>query len=389
MNDLSIVKQENIQTILADAPAAYEQNHLSHDRCIAAGNQLIEEIQQNGMSDELDQRAASYIEKCRRTQKGMNNKRSGFTKLFDDIRSAYVNLEKEIDPVAVGTVPYAIQMERNKYAAQKRQEELERKRREAMEQQRQQQLQELRNRTEASVRQAVSLATKSAIDEVNGYLEKLTPENYTDTMRALQEYRFVLDVDTLDLPKEDTPDMTSIMGSIRENLLPSLCANYKLAVSDAVVNVIAMLPSKKAELERAAKASAEEAEKIRAQIRAREEADAKKREQERLAQEEAQRKGAEAASIANQATTLFDQTAVAVPVYQPKAAVKKKIVLLNSEGIVPIITMWWSKEGCKLSTDELAKMFKKQITFCEKCANSDGEVINSEHILYQEEVKAK
>lgn len=389
MNDLSIVKKENIQTILADAPAAYEQNHLSHDRCIAAGNQLIEEIKQNGMSDELDQRAASYIEKCRRTQKGMNSKRTGFTKLFDDIRSAYVNLEKDIDPVAVGTVPYAIQMERNKYAAQKRQEELERKRREAMEQQRQQQLQELRSRTEASVLQAVSLATKKSVAEVNGYLANLTLENYAATVKALDEYVFVLDVDTLDLPSEDTPDMISIMDSVREKLLPSLCADYRLAVSDAVLAVSARLPSKKAELERASVASAEEAEKIRAQMQAREKAEAARREQERLAQEEATRKGAEAASIANNAATLFDQASVAVPVYQPKAAVKKKIILLNSEGIVPIITMWWSKEGCKLSTDELAKMFKKQITFCEKCANSDGEVINSEHILYQEEVKAK
>jgi len=61
---------------------------------------------------------------------------------------------------------------------------------------------------------------------------------------------------------------------------------------------------------------------------------------------------------------------------------------MNVEAFPEIITMWWTKEGCNLSIEELTKMFKKQITFCEKCAK-DGELIQSEHIYYEDEVKAK
>lgn len=47
------------------------------------------------------------------------------------------------------------------------------------------------------------------------------------------------------------------------------------------------------------------------------------------------------------------------------------------------------KEGCTLTTDELAKIFKKQVAFCEKIANKDGELIHDRNVQYSEEIKAK
>ncbi|MEB3372979.1 hypothetical protein SFC43_04785 [Bacteroides sp. CR5/BHMF/2] len=75
--------------------------------------------------------------------------------------------------------------------------------------------------------------------------------------------------------------------------------------------------------------------------------------------------------------------------YQPKVKVTQKIELLNSEGIMPILSMWWSKEGCTLSVEELSKLFKKQITFCEKLANKDSVYIENESVQYIDDVKAK
>ena len=86
--------------------------------------------------------------------------------------------------------------------------------------------------------------------------------------------------------------------------------------------------------------------------------------------------------------SLFDQASVSAPTYQPKTSVKKRLVPLNVEAFPEIFSLWWMREGCQLSVDELTKMFKKQITFCEKCAK-DGEFIQSEHIYYEDEVKAK
>ena len=53
--------------------------------------------------------------------------------------------------------------------------------------------------------------------------------------------------------------------------------------------------------------------------------------------------------------------------------------------------MWWSKEGRFLSMEELSKIFKKQITFCEKLANDkdNPELISSPFVRYEDEVKAK
>ena len=77
--------------------------------------------------------------------------------------------------------------------------------------------------------------------------------------------------------------------------------------------------------------------------------------------------------------------------YQPKTSVKKRIVTDTPEGILAIVSMWWSREGQFLPMEELAKIFKKQIAFCEKIANdkNDPELITSPFIRYEEEVKAK
>ena len=125
--DLAIIRKENIDVIVSSAPAAYNENVVSHDRCLGAGQSLLDKMKQ-GMNDELDQQPAIIIEKARKTVRKMNDKRAPLTKLFDEIRTAYTTMENEIDPTKSGTVPYLIQQERNRYAAKKREEEQARQR---------------------------------------------------------------------------------------------------------------------------------------------------------------------------------------------------------------------------------------------------------------------
>ena len=76
VSDAVIVRQENIATIVKAGPQSYQTNALSSLRCADAGRQLLEEIERDGMSDELDKRLGAYIEKTRKTVKVMNERRS-------------------------------------------------------------------------------------------------------------------------------------------------------------------------------------------------------------------------------------------------------------------------------------------------------------------------
>ena len=51
--------------------------------------------------------------------------------------------------------------------------------------------------------------------------------------------------------------------------------------------------------------------------------------------------------------------------------------------------MWFLGEGASLSIDELEKIHKKMLTFCEKKANKDNEFITSAFVEYIDDVKAK
>ena len=88
---------------------------------------------------------------------------------------------------------------------------------------------------------------------------------------------------------------------------------------------------------------------------------------------------------------LIGGASASVQTYQPKTSVKKKISILNPEGFLPVLMMWWQEEGCTLSVEELSKTFKKQLTFCEKLANAKegARFIEDESVCYEDEVKAK
>ena len=76
--EVAIIKKENLQQIVSGAPQSYNDNKMSHDNCIARGQQLLQAVQQQGglKNDELDEQIASFIAKTRNTLKKMNDRRS-------------------------------------------------------------------------------------------------------------------------------------------------------------------------------------------------------------------------------------------------------------------------------------------------------------------------
>ena len=133
-------------------------------------------------------------------------------------------------------------------------------------------------------------------------------------------------------------------------------------------------------------AAAEKAEKERKE---REERERQERAAEQ-AKKDAERIKKEHATVqANQMETLFSAAAASITPATVKAKITEKIEILHPQGILEIYQMWWMREGNQLPIDELSKIHKKMVTFCEKIANKDDDKINSKYIRYVEEVKAK
>ena len=191
------------------------------------------------------------------------------------------------------------------------------------------------------------------------------------------------------LPIPAGTNMAEVEREIKGKLTAQFREQYATEVGDMACYIIDRLPSKKANLEQMAQANATEAARIKAEMEARQKAEAARMEQERAARQAEEQKKTEMERQAAEMTSLFGDQAATTAVSTSKAKVTKRINLLNPEGIMSIISLWWSKEGCTLSVDELAKMFKKQIAFCERLANKEDLLIENESVEYVDEVKAK
>lgn len=396
-SELAIIKQENIQTIVSAAPQSYNDNKLSCERCISAGQSILNTITTNGgMTDELDKEAALFIEKARKTVKKMNEKRSPVTKLFDDIRREFTVIENAIDPTKVDTIPYKLQQYRNQYAAKKRAEEEKRRQEEYKRQQAEQARVKLRQDIEGDFKAQFQTYLNQSINWLTTKDNSVTLENYNTVYSEVKNFSVSLPADWLHnlhtlirIPANILVDeLRQFETDTKERLSKQFTEQYTAEIQDNKDFILDRLPSKKANLERMAQADAAEAARVKAEMEERQRKEAEEREAERKRKEEEEKQKAEMARQQAEMNGLFSEQA-SMQNYQPKIKVTQKIELLNPEGIMPILSMWWSKEGCTLSVEELSKLFKKQITFCEKLANKDSVYIENESVQYIDDVKAK
>lgn len=393
--ELAIIKQENIQTIVSAAPQSYKDNKLSRENCEAAGQAILDAIVQGGMTDELDQRAAQYIEKARKTVKKMNERRAPVTQLFDTIRKEFTVMENAIDPTKANTIPFKLQQYRNQFAAKKRAEEEERRRKEYERIQIEQARSRMKQDIEDDFKQQFQSLVNRDCNALSAIDSAVNLDNYEASFAQVKNYSTELPADFLynlhtliRIPAGITVnEIRKAEIEIKERLAKQFKEQYEFEIDSTKQYIIDRLPSKKNNLESMAQASAEEAARFKAEMEARQRKEAEEQEAERRRKEEEEKQKAEMSRQQSEMESLFRQQSI-VSGYQPKVKVEQKINLLNPEGMMPILSMWWSKEGCHLSVEELTKMFKKQITFCEKLAK-EGTYIKDESVEYVEDVKAK
>lgn len=397
--EITIFEPQNVATIAQAAPQAYKENTISHDRCIQFGKELLKRVETEGMSDSLDQEIAVFIDRAKKTLKKMNGKRSAVTQIFDTIRSAYTGLENEVDPAKKGTVPAQLQEVRNKYAAKKREEREAELRQRQQEQARLMAISKYTTDVEEDYTRQYNALVTGTINRLMELDKSLTLDNYAivadgvkNTSDALpQEWFNNLRPQVL-LPSALSPDEArSIAADVKQKMFQRFTEQYTFEVSATRDDILDRLPSKRKELERIAKANKEEAERIKRQMEERERKEAEQREKERAEREAKEKAAAELEAQKNEMNNLFGAAELQVNQYQPKTSVKKRLNVLNAEGFMQVVGMWWAQHGCTLSVAELEKEFKKQLTFCNKLANDKENpiFIQSEHIEYVDDVKAK
>ena len=359
VSDAVIVRQENIATIVKAGPQSYQTNALSCQRCAEAGQQLLDEIERCGMSDDLDRRLAAYIEKTRKTVKAMNERRAPVTKLFDQVRSEFTILENSIDPTKKDTVPFRIAQYRNAYAAKKREEEERRRQAELAAQELIKAKEGYRAAVEEDYRRSFNNLVTGSINELTKINSGVNLDNYTAVFDTVTGYQSTLPADwcppsAVRLPYNLTPEEAKEIRNVTfQRLLPNFEEQFVFEVDEYRREILDKLPSKKIELERMAAADATEAARLKAEM-----------------------------------AGLFGM-AKAEQVYTPKAKVSKKIMVNDPSAFLGIVSLWWQREGCNLSVDELAKIFKKQVTFCEKLATKEDIYVENPGLEYYDDVKAQ
>ena len=401
MSTQLILQENNIRDIISSAPAAHTANIQSHDRCLAAAQSLLDRIQAAGMTDELDQEAASFLTKTKATVKKMNEQRSHVTKLFDPIRGEFTRLESDLEDKGQ-TLPAQIKAHRDTYA-RKKLEEAEARRREEQQRQALQMAKETYTAdVEAELRQRVSDDIIALYNNFNEKFRSCTLETIGSIENALRHAN-------LDKLPDDYFKMIvfrthvpaafygypNLAAEIRKQVLtaiePQLREQYTFEVQGNVQSILDLIPSKRAELQRMATLDAEAKAKAEEQMRQREAEMARQREEQQRRAAEAERMKAETAKQQAQLGGLFDQAAASMTAYQPKTSIKKRIAIDNPQGFLAILNMWWMGEGCTLTVEELTKKFKPMITYCEKMANdkTDPQFIENPYVRYEDEVKAK
>ena len=400
MSTYLILQENNIRDIISSAPAAHSVNIQSHDRCLAAAQSLLDRIQATGMTDELDQEAASFLTKTKATVKKMNEQRSHVTKLFDTIRGEFTRLESDLDDKGQ-TLPAQIKAYRDDYA-RKKFEEAERRRREEQQRQALQMAKESYTAdVEAELRQRVSDEIISTYDYFNQKFRSCTLDTIDDVEVKLRDHQAKLlegyfDAIVIRARKPaafyNYPDLaTSIQQQVLATIEKQLREQYTFETQSNIQSILDLIPSKRAELQRMATLDAEAKAKAEELMRQREAKMARQREEQQRKAAEAERVKAETAKQQAQLGGLFDQAAASMTAYQSKTTVKKRIAIDNPQGFLAILNMWWMGEGCTLTVEELTKKFKPMITYCEKMANdkTDPQFIENPYVRYEDEVKAK
>lgn len=396
------IKVEEFTSIIQTAPDMLTKNQTSVTRCNDAGKTLLDTIEGIGEinNDDLDAKVSDFIDKAKVTVKKMNERRSPLTQLLTRISKEFTTLENDINPANASSIPARLQVFRNKYAAKKLEEQKAREEAERKRQAKENEKAEYRTDLTLSMQKYYTKYFEEKAVELENLFAGLTLENFDTQSRQVAD--FSTEYNASEHLKGFRDEYRAVyiekvdMDEIKLKVVPPLMKDYVVRFRDNIQSMkddlVIRLPSKRKDLERIEelrKQDSEAAARAQEAAKLREEEEKRKREEEQKKREAEEKLRLEAQAAQADIFASFGATAAAIQTSIPEAKVTKKISVNNAKGFLEVYQMWFLGEGAKLPIDELEKIHKKMITFCEKKANKDSEFIQSAFVEYVDEVKAK
>lgn len=366
-------------------------------RCTEAGNSLIQKIESNGgLDDSLDQLADKYIKKANATVSKVKSIRAPLTSCFDEIRKMFTESEKSISSSQPGSPAYQLQELRNAFARKKAAEMEERRRL----QQESARMEAAANNYRISCVQTIADAYTRQLEEFERLVSRKIDE-LSNTDEA-EELHGIIDIsanstiqhmELLNIKKLPYEPLLAseykerIFNELYKERTPELFKQFSTDINNIVVRAHARIREKALLLEQSS-ASAEAGKKLEALA-----SQPLLPEAERSSMAEQVKAEVVVKQKASEAETLFaiaGAEKVAEAEYMPKTKSRLVCRPLNAEGYAEVFALWWAGEGKHLDECELQKVFKKQLTYANKMANSaKAEKIASSNVEYVNEIKAR
>ena len=401
-NNHQLIKVEEFSNIMQSAPAILQRNQTSVSACNQAGQALLDTIEAAGgiNSDELDTSVAEYLAKTKITVDNMIKRRKVLTQLLTNVSKSFTSLEAAIDVKSSSTIPYRLQQARNKYAAKKLEEQ---KRREE-----EARIKQMQENEKAQYRSDISLLLENTYNDyvnkhitfLNGLVGRCTLSNYDHTVRQITEANTTFIWSDFVQHVKDNFKTFHLTAEIRQGIKNEIASQkrkeftqrYAFEIGELKQSLIDRFPSLRKQLEEQEvlrQTNLAEATRIEEERKLKAAEEQRKQEEEKRRRDEEARAKAEAEKAAAEVQAAFDFSAANAVSPAPKAKIKKKIQITNPQGFLQVYQMWFTREGINLSMEDLEKVHKKMISYCEKVANKDGEMIQSGFVKYIDDVTAK
>jgi hypothetical protein len=434
-----VITPQTFGVVLKTGPQVLTANINSRDKAVEAATSLLEKIKHGGMNDDLDRQANELLLKIKKTKDKIEEQRKPITQIIKEVASRFTTLESDIDQKKVGTIPFQLVEERNKYAQKKLEEQRERERQAKLKLDKDNERSTVTATIEKSLTNYMNEYLTSCKEYLQNAFNAITLENFIDTSLLIDEYstyysrehfdKFTTNVSVLYIGRDELPSLKFKVVTVDK--FGTFSETFKIEIQSFKQNLLDLLPSRKRELEEEAerkRKADEEAERLREKIAAakdKEEADKKQKELEELErkQKEDQDKNqqevdarnqqsissiyvekgkaesktnseAEAKIQAEKANNLFANSGelFAVPVEEVrKVKVSYEIEILNSAAYLEIAHFYFTTEKpTNLTVDKLEKKtFAQMRAFAEKQANSEEVFITSKFLRYKEVAKTQ